>query len=261
VNHWDFIQHVYFIKIPAGIVGFAFIGLILGLGAGKPLGEPKMLDKLFITLNRWFRIFPNRYQGHKTTPLQYAFLPLSMLLSALPGVIFGSVLIFGGTALLHFLGWHLPDPLSGLHLQSGRLILAGSVWQPIVIGALGQHFAARYVTLKAGEDQQQYFLEKRADNFYDSRQLLDDYAQNSGLAVARHVMNILSRKRSATPSGLYPPIYRHRLRAMVDADVQVPEHGAEARIVMPALLAFMTVAVLLGGYWYAWLPKHGGWLP
>jgi hypothetical protein len=30
---------------------------------------------------------------------------------------------------------------------------------------------------------------------------------------------------------------------------------------MPALLAFMTVAVLLGGYWYAWLPKHGGWLP
>lgn len=262
INHWDYIQHVFFNKIPAGIVAFALIGLILGLGAGKPLGKPKAVDKLFIKLNQWFRIFPNRYQGYKTTPVQYFFLPLSMLISALPGVIVGSVLLFGGTALVHFMGWHPPvDAVSGMHLEFARAVLAGSVWQPIAIGALGQHFSARYVTLKAGEDQQQYFLESRTDNFYDSCDLLRDYARHPVLAEARRVMNLLSRKRSATPSKLYPPIFRHRLKAMVDANVQVPEHGKEARIVMPALLAFMTIAVLLGLYWYSWLPKHGGWLP
>lgn len=259
INHWDLIQHIYFNKIPAGIVAFTFIGLLLGLGAGKPLGKPKAVDKMFIKLNQWFRIFPNRYQGYRTTSVQYALLPFSMLLAALPGVIAGSVLIYGSTALLHFAAVTPPDPLAFLHINFARAILAGSIWQPIAIGALGQHFFARYVTLKAGEDEQSYFLESRADNAYDAGAILEGY--KNGTCTETTAINEISGMRKATPSKIYPPIYRHRLTAMLKARVPVPEHGNEARVVMPAILAFMAVALLLGAYWYTWLPKHGGWLP
>jgi hypothetical protein len=274
VDHWDFIQHTYFHYIPAGIVGFAIIGLILGLGAGKELGPPKLVDRLFIKLNEWTRIFPNRYQGYETTAIQYALIPVTMLLSALPGVILGSALIYGGAAVLHALGLNLPDPLTwhiaGLNGHWSRALLAGSVWQPIAIGALGQHFFARYVTLKAGEDQQRYWLEGRLDRAYDACGPVDRYAkvvQTYGfgapqtLAAQTEVINAVSALPNTAPARWYAPIYKLRYTAMLKARVKIPEHGEQAKIVMPFIFAILIVAVIMGGIWYVWLPKHGFWLP
>ena len=261
VNNWDLIQHIYFNKIPAGVIGFTFIGLLLGLGAGKPLGKPKFVDKVFIHLNRWFRIFPNRYQGHKTTPAQYALLPFSGLFAAIPGVIIGSVVIFGGAALFHSLG---VNPFgSGVLNFSGfnsvRFLLAGSLWQPIAIGALGQHFYGRYLTLKSGEDFQQYFLDNRANGAYESGDIMD--RKEAGEIDELEAINLLARQPRATPGKVYPPIYRHRLREILRRHIVCVQHKREDRIVIPFLMFVLTTAVLLGGYWYLYLPKHGGWLP
>ncbi len=261
VNNWDPIQHLYFFKIPAFVIGWTFVGLLLGLGAGKPLGKPKGVDKFFIKMNDLFRIFPNRYQGYTTTTVQYAFLPVSGLAASLPGVIVSSVLIFGGTALLHSLG---VNPFgSGLLEFSGfnslRAVLAGSVWPSIVIGAAGQHFFARYVTLKSGEDSQQYFLENRANEAYESGDIMQ--RKESGQITEQQAINELSRQPRATPGKLYPNIYRYRLAEILRQRIVCVRHGNEARIVVPFILAVLTFATIVGGYWYVYGPKHGMLLP
>ena len=262
-SNWDFIQHSYLLKIPVGIVGFVFIGLLLGKVSKRPLGDPSKMDKFLVRLG-----FANRHQGqlgkHEETSFrQYLFLLPAMLVASLPGIIGGSLLIFGGAALLHsqfHTGW-LAHP-SVWHPALLNAYLAGTTWQPIAVGFAGARFFGRKSVTKPALDLNRYFLSCRLWVVQEWVVIINQLA--NGEITPEAAMDKQTKLPGTHPSRLHAPAYRGMYEALeskvFNGLMKVPDRGSWSKYVIRAVVALLTFLAIYGAYMYLWFPKHGGWL-
>jgi hypothetical protein len=254
-QHWETIRHLYFRNVPEGILGLLLILVILA--KDKPVGPPDRLDRLLVKLR-----FPSHHQGMlgrhgRVSALQVILSPVTVLLASLPGVIVGSLLVYGLPTLLHHNGIHL---LSGWHPPSwSQAYLAGGSWQPLVVGALGGWFFGRRSFSKVADDTQLFFIERWLDRAYAADAIIGKF--EAGSLTRNEARDELTRLRATRPGRLYPPRFRHRYEAMLSASAAVEEHGAWISILMPLVVFVLTVLALFGAYIRLWYAKHGGWLP
>ncbi len=254
-QHWDTIRHLYFRNIPEGILGLLFILVVLA--KAKPVGKPGRLDKLLVRLR-----FPSHHQGQLGRPErvsapQVILSPVTVLLASLPGVIVGSLLVFGGPVLLRHFGVHL---LPGLHPPSfARAYLAGGSWQPLAVGALGGWFFGRKSFSKVADDVQLFFIERWLGRAYQADSIIGEF--EAGRVTRNQARDQLTRLRATRPGRLYPPTFRHRYQALLDANVAVEEHSRWIAIVMPLVVAVLAILALFGAYIRLWYATHLGWLP
>jgi len=251
--HWDTIRHVYGRNVPEGIIGLA--GVLIILAKAKPAGEPKRIDRILVRVG-----FPNHHQGQlgrheRVSALQVAMLLPTMLIASVPGVIAGSVLIYGSTALLHHYGVHLQLHVPGVLVP----YLAGATWQPLAIGALGGWFFARKSTSKVADDVQLYFEEIRLARARAIDKALSRYSRGAWTLPA--VRERLDGLRRARPARIYPPVFRYRYDALLNAGADPEPHGTAARWAMPLAAGAVVVLGLFGAYIRLWYAKHGGWIP
>jgi hypothetical protein len=253
--HWDTIRHLYFRNIPEGILGLLLILAVLA--KAKPVKQPSRLDKLLVRLG-----FPSHHQGQlgrheRVSPLQVILSPLTVLLASLPGVIIGSLLIYGLPLLLRHYGLH---PLNGLHPPSwADAYLAGHSWQPLAVGALGGWFYGRKAFSKVADDVQLFFIERWLDRAHAADAILGRL--KSGSITQAEARDELTELRATRPSRIYPPAFRHRYRALLSAGVTAEEHGRWISILMPLVVLILAVLAVFGGYIRLWYAGHGGWLP
>jgi hypothetical protein len=253
--HWTVARHYFGRNIPEGVVGLSIILIILA--KAKPVtGQPSWLDRLFVRLG-----FPSHYQGmmgrhERASGLQIVLLPVTMLIAALPGVIVSSVVIFGGTALLHRYGYHLKVAAPPRWTVA---YTAGSVWQPLVIGAFGGWFFARKSVSKVADDVQLHFLEIRLAVAYAADEILQAF-RDGGMTLAA-ARDALTRMKRTEPVKAYPPVYRIRYQALLAAEVRPEAHGRGTTILMAAVLVILPVLTIYGLYVRYWGAKHGLWVP
>jgi hypothetical protein len=253
-THWTVARHYYGRNIPEGVVGLSIILIILA--KAKPVtGKPGPVDRALVRLG-----FPSHYQWlmgrhERASGLQIVLLPVTMLIAALPGVIVSSVIILGGTALLHRYGYHL-------NVAAPRWTVAytaGSVWQPLVIGACGGWLFARKSVSKVADDVQLHFLEIRLKVAYAADKILQAFRDGGmTLAAARDALTPMKRTQ---PVKAYPPVYRIRYQALLDAEVRPEQHGRGTTVLMAAVLVVLPVLTAYGLYVRYWGAKHGLWVP
>jgi hypothetical protein len=255
-QHWDTIRHLYFRNVPEGILGLLLILAVLA--RAKPVGEPGRLDALLVRLH-----FPSHHQGQlgrpeRVTPLQVILSPITVLLASLPGVIVGSLLIYGVPPLLRHLGL---QPLAGFHPPAWTdAYLAGHSWQPLAIGALGGWFYGRKAFSKVADDVQLFFVERWLNRAYAADAILGKLT--SGAISQEEARDELTQLRATRPSRIYPPAFRRRYRVLLTAGVTAEKHGRWVSFLMPLVVLILTVLAVFGAYirlWYAGHPT--GWVP
>lgn len=261
--NWDFIQHKYLLDIPVGIVGFVFIGLLLGKVSKKPLGPPSKMDKFLVRFG-----FANRHQGqlgkHEETSFrQYLFLLPAMLAASLPGIIVATLVIFGGAAAMHaafHTGW-LAHP-SVPHPAFLNAYLAGTTWQPIAVGFAGARFFGRKAVTKPALDLNRYFLSCRLWVVQEWVVIINSLA--AGEITPEQAMDKQTRLPGTHPSRLHAPAYRGMYEALeskvFNGLMQVPDRGSWSKYVIRSVVGLLTFLAIYGAYMYLWFPKHGGWL-
>jgi hypothetical protein len=254
-QHWDTIRHLYFRNVPEGILGLLLILAVLA--KAKPVGPPGRLDKLLVRLG-----FPSHHQGQlgrheRVSALQVIFSPVTVLLASLPGVIVGSLLIFGLPPLMRHYGVHV---LSSFHPPSWTdAYLAGNSWQPLAVGALGGWFYGRKSFSKVADDVQLFFIERWLNRAHAADAILARLG--AGTITQTEARDELTDLRATKPGRLYPPGFRHRYRALLNAGVTAEEHGRWISILMPLVVFVLTVLAIFGAYIRLWYAKHLGWLP
>jgi len=255
-QHWETIRHLYFRNIPEGILGLLLILVVLA--KAKPVGKPGRLDKLLVRLR-----FPSHHQGQlgrheRVSAPQIILSPVTVLLASLPGVIVGSLLVYGLPVLLRHAGVNL---LPGLHPPSfARAYLAGGSWQPLAVGALGGWFFGRKSFSKVADDVQLFFIERWLGRAYEADAVIGEF--EAGRVTRTEARDQLTRLRATRPGRLYPPTFRHRYRALLDANAAVEEHGAWISILMPLVVAVLVILALFGAYIRLWYATHtNSWVP
>lgn len=255
-QHWDTVRHVYFRNVPEGILGLLLILTILA--RGKPVGQPGRLDALLVRLR-----FPSHHQGQlgrheRVSALQVILSPVTVLLASLPGVIVGSLLVFGLPPLLHHYGVH---PLGSFRPPTwADAYLAGHSWQPLAVGALGGWFYGRKAFGKVADDVQLFFIERWLNRAQAADAILGRLA--SGTISQTEARDELTQLRATRPGRIYPPTFRNRYRAMLAAGVTAQAHSRWTSFLMPLVVLMLAVLAIFGGYirlWYAGHPT--GWLP
>jgi hypothetical protein len=63
------------------------------------------------------------------------------------------------------------------------------------------------------------------------------------------------------PVKAYPPVYRIRYQALLDAEVRPEPHGRGTTVLMVAVLVVLPVLTAYGLYVRYWGAKHGLWVP
>lgn len=246
VEYWKVFQHVFLRDAPESILGYALVVMIFV--KVKPLQDKvPVMDRLLVRLR-----MPSPYQARlgrrpDTSGLQYLMLPVSMLLSAIPGEILMSAVIFPGMALAHRYGYTSP------------WLEPGSPWVPIAIGIGGGNFSGHKPAVKAGQDVQRFFLRQRLAVAYAAESLLLGYQQGAlSLSQAR---DRLTSMRGTAPGVLYPESYRLRYRGMLERrDPAGKRRRSEAFVIV----TFVVILVLLAGYGLyvrKWGVAHGYWKP
>ena len=264
-DEYDLARHIYLRDSPESILAFAFVAMIVV--KWKNPGDDTLVDKLRAKLGMRPRDktkiplmdrilialkMPSRYQAQAgrhpdTSGLQFLFLAPSMLLAAIPGEILMSVVIFGGMAIAHRLGYHSP------------WLTPESPWVPIAIGIAGGAFAGHKPAVKAGDTVQMYFLRKRLNVAYQAEKLLEEFRDGEvELAAAR---DELTRMRAATPGVLYPIVYQLRFKWLLAHHAAARRYSWWNTVVIIGFVTVLIILAVYGLYVRKWGVTHGFWKP
>jgi hypothetical protein len=241
-RNWDIGRHLYFRNLQETVLAFAFVSMIII----KLTVRPKLQGRIPWAHRAIVKMkMPSPYQGQlgrhpDTSGLQYVFLIPSMFLCELPGIIVFSVVVFGGMAIGHRLGfhpaWFYPEATIGY----GPVRLP---WVQILIGIGAGRFFGRLPAIKAGQDIQRRYLDVRLALRYRAGQIMDQVLD--GTLDEDKALDQLTALPRTRPSELYPETYRRWYDALLR---QLAPARPRTRWATIASRVTVILAVLLGAY-------------
>jgi hypothetical protein len=260
-SEWDYARHLYFRHIPEVVIAFAFVAMVV-VKVKALKDKTPLTDRVFAFLH-----IPTPYQARYrkrggemrsgyATPAQTVLLPGSMFLASLPGQIVFSVLVFGGMAVAHRLGysppWLQPDGTVGY----GHVRIA---WVPLVIGIGAGLFYGHKPAVLVGATIQRFYVDKRLAVYYAAEKILLTFAgAQLPLAAATDAVTGMRRTR---PSRLYPWLYRELYETLRGQHEPVRSYSLWSAVAFAGLVLAVIVLGAYGLYVLHWGVRHGFWMP
>jgi hypothetical protein len=241
-DNWDIGRHLYFRNLQETVLAYAFVSMIIIKLTVKPQLQGKIpwAHRAIVKMK-----MPSPYQGQlgrhpDTSGLQYVFLIPSMFICELPGIIVFSVVVFGGMALGHRLGFHPAWFYPEATIPVGPIKIP---WVQIVVGLGAGRFFGRLPAIKAGQDIQRRYLDVRLALRYRAGAIMD--AVLGGTLDEDKGLDQLTRLPRTRPSELYPLTYRRWYDALLKERALARPRSRWSTF---ASRATVIICVLLGAY-------------
>jgi hypothetical protein len=258
--HWEVGRHIYGRDSPEAIVGYALVAMVILhwrnlktplLGRlldrlhsrtmpGEAGARPGAVDRLLLRLH-----VPTPWQKRDTSLLQFIFLPVSILLTAIPGQILVSVPLFLGMALATKQGYH------------SSWLTPASPWVAIVIGIGGGRLYGHKPAMKAGQTINKWFLQRRLEIWYAAKEIL--VGALNGSITADQALRALTSMRSAEPGPLYPYYYQQMYKTMRATGQPVPPHSRWSTLAFALVVVVIIAQAGYGLYVRKYGVVHGYW--